>query len=862
MEEPYGNDIPSFKEFLTKFVQSISENSEDNDDLPFRLSNLHFVPEELHGECLELCLRYLNLHNCPELLSAAISRAAYEEIQNIDQSEFEDDEVNNKSESQDEKKEEKNVKEDKIIDNKSHKVFSSAILCTHLLDIVNDICKKWQKNLPDIPDQPHQSYYAVFDGHAGVEASVYASTHLHLHMINSPDFQTDPATALKYAYKTTDDKFVAKAQRENIRSGSTGISVLIRGDKLHLAWLGDSQAVLVKNGKCVSLMEPHKPERDDEKSRIESLGGIVLHMGTWRVNGNLAVSRAIGDASQKRFICSDADTVTIDLDGTEDYIVLACDGLWDTVSQESISDIVYGHLQETNGDKSSVARKLVTIAKDNGSSDNITVIVVFLRDEIAKPHIKQLFDFTGEDSQGNDDVEKGDNPRGDDSDHTDSNKSNSNLPDNSNTSDTNVDSHKTDHKVNNSETSEQSHNPPSSQKDQNTLEHSQKFLTVNSTNQDSGTLSEISDHSSETPEISAVRKVNQKNLNVESKTSPDEELPVLKKENVFIFEGYQPQVELPMSSGEGRSSSMPSCLQISDNFQTAIQDGLVLSESQPETRDVDMFLNFQGQSYSPENKTHLENRNFMASSIKKNNRNKAMMERFKNLDYLTADGLPDKELLAPISYGKQKQTKKKVKKSKKTAKKFESYKDSENSPRKNNNRKSLENIPVVWSFAGSNKASVKNHKLLHAAKSVRVALSTVGGNEKSDSVTHIKSDSLERMANTTEKVAKQKHISYYDQRDIENLVVPHPVFDISPSASVNNSTTPLISSSTSSILPPVVHPTLAMYGSKSPANPTPEKFHMTWKPRRIHRVSNSVLEVPPTPFMNIRISRNSEDEDE
>lgn len=37
----------------------------------------------------------------------------------------------------------------------------------------------------------------------------------------------------------------------------------------------------------------------DEKSRIEALGGVVLYMGTWRVNGNLAVSRAIGNHGNK-----------------------------------------------------------------------------------------------------------------------------------------------------------------------------------------------------------------------------------------------------------------------------------------------------------------------------------------------------------------------------------------------------------------------------------------------------------------------------------------------------------------------------------------------------------------------------------
>lgn len=41
-------------------------------------------------------------------------------------------------------------------------------------------------------------------------------------------------------------------------------------------------------------MEPHKPEREDEKQRIEALGGCVIWFGAWRVNGTLSVSRAIG----------------------------------------------------------------------------------------------------------------------------------------------------------------------------------------------------------------------------------------------------------------------------------------------------------------------------------------------------------------------------------------------------------------------------------------------------------------------------------------------------------------------------------------------------------------------------------------
>ena len=41
-------------------------------------------------------------------------------------------------------------------------------------------------------------------------------------------------------------------------------------------------------------MESHKPNREDERARIEALGGTIMHWGTWRVNGQLAVARAIG----------------------------------------------------------------------------------------------------------------------------------------------------------------------------------------------------------------------------------------------------------------------------------------------------------------------------------------------------------------------------------------------------------------------------------------------------------------------------------------------------------------------------------------------------------------------------------------
>ncbi|KPP75303.1 protein phosphatase 1E-like [Scleropages formosus] len=237
----------------------------------------------------------------------------------------------------------------------------------------------------NLQDQEDQAYFAVFDGHGGVDAAVYASNHLHVNLVRQEMFSQDPGEALCRAFKVTDERFVQKASRENLRCGTTGVVTYLKGSTLYVAWLGDSQAMLVRKGQPVELMKPHKPDREDEKQRIEALGGCVIWFGTWRVNGSLSVSRAIGDSEHKPYICGDADHSSFQLDGTEDYLILACDGFYDTVSPEEAARVVSDHLQENAGDTTMVAHKLVASARDAGSSDNITVIVVFLRDPRCPP---------------------------------------------------------------------------------------------------------------------------------------------------------------------------------------------------------------------------------------------------------------------------------------------------------------------------------------------------------------------------------------------------------------------------------------------------------------------------------------------
>ena len=77
------------------------------------------------------------------------------------------------------------------------------------------------------------------------------------------------------------------------------------------------------------------------------------------------------------------------MNGSEEFLIVGCDGLWDTITPEEATDIVFDHLEENKeqgGDIDNISAKLGIMAKEKGSTDNITIIVVFLKplDEVMK----------------------------------------------------------------------------------------------------------------------------------------------------------------------------------------------------------------------------------------------------------------------------------------------------------------------------------------------------------------------------------------------------------------------------------------------------------------------------------------------
>ena len=95
-----------------------------------------------------------------------------------------------------------------------------------------------------------------------------------------------------------------------INDGTTGVCLAVSSSHLLVSNCGDSRAVLwdqADGGVDFALSLDHKPSRRAEKRRIEALGGRITYFGVPRVNGVLAVSRAIGDSAYKRFIISDPE---------------------------------------------------------------------------------------------------------------------------------------------------------------------------------------------------------------------------------------------------------------------------------------------------------------------------------------------------------------------------------------------------------------------------------------------------------------------------------------------------------------------------------------------------------------------------
>eukprot|EP01053_Blabericola_migrator_P001371 Blabericola_migrator_1__1370@NODE_1356_length_4729_cov_1432_602746_g897_i1_p1_GENE_NODE_1356_length_4729_cov_1432_602746_g897_i1NODE_1356_length_4729_cov_1432_602746_g897_i1_p1_ORF_typecomplete_len561_score127_12PP2C/PF00481_21/5_1e09PP2C/PF00481_21/2_2e51PP2C_2/PF13672_6/0_1PP2C_2/PF13672_6/9_5e11SpoIIE/PF07228_12/2_2e07HAUS4/PF14735_6/0_2_NODE_1356_length_4729_cov_1432_602746_g897_i112652947 len=230
------------------------------------------------------------------------------------------------------------------------------------------------------------------EGERWMEASIEAS---------AKDDVFDPSDPASYSNKTQ----MPTWGPENCGAAAI-VAALIGGETPYLvtANAGDSRCVLCRDGKAISMSEDHKPGLAGENSRIVKAGGTVIG---GRVDGNLNLSRTIGDLfyksnkelrAEEQKITAFPDVRIIPITKDDEFVILACDGIWDCVTNQEAVDFVRERLGENPSETklSKICEELCDhclaenpVDSEGGiGCDNMTCIVVLLNDKVRRREAK------------------------------------------------------------------------------------------------------------------------------------------------------------------------------------------------------------------------------------------------------------------------------------------------------------------------------------------------------------------------------------------------------------------------------------------------------------------------------------------
>lgn len=245
----------------------------------------------------------------------------------------------------------------------------------------------------------HLALYAIFDGHGGSSVSSKCSQAMGLiirNLIHHYSGKLDYKTILRKAFLEIDQDISDNQELMREQSGSTATMTLIskKFGKIICANSGDSRTVLSIDGVAKTLSYDHKPNMISELSRIVAAGGYV-EMG--RVNGNLALSRAIGDFTYKndttlqpeeQIVTVIPDIIEHSIDYNKDgFLVLACDGIWDCLSSQDCVNLVHYGINTGTMSLVDISARIIdvccapTIEGSGIGCDNMSIVIVALLKE-------------------------------------------------------------------------------------------------------------------------------------------------------------------------------------------------------------------------------------------------------------------------------------------------------------------------------------------------------------------------------------------------------------------------------------------------------------------------------------------------
>ena len=196
------------------------------------------------------------------------------------------------------------------------------------------------------------SLFCVLDGHGGEWCAEYVAVHLGICVAVQNGYGSGSKPAAKEAallkgFLYCDQRCLVEQESNGEKSGSTACAVLVDHTDIYVANCGDTRAILCRAGQAIELSRDHKPTDPEEKARMEAAGGRVPPGSAYVELGDkgLAVARAFGNPLFKQNPTKSENAQIIIPHpyqsrmarqfGTDEFILIATDGLWNVVSRPS-----------------------------------------------------------------------------------------------------------------------------------------------------------------------------------------------------------------------------------------------------------------------------------------------------------------------------------------------------------------------------------------------------------------------------------------------------------------------------------------------------------------------------------------------
>ena len=247
-----------------------------------------------------------------------------------------------------------------------------------------------------VHDDKKFAVFAVFDGHGGSHVSKWLETNFNDKLVDAKFKIDGDLNAQKKFFKKLYIDIDEELSKEQLKSGSTAIVVIISTTKIIVVNLGDSRAIGIKTGNPKLVFETldHDLKYQGEEARVKASAYLIEDED--RVGGGpngaycgLNLTRAFGDFNCKKFeengkpASPEKQAVSVVPDialydrKDVDYIVLGCDGVWNFIQNDTMAKWIQ---EPTNINRSpkELASDIIDNALVLNTSDNISAIVIKL----------------------------------------------------------------------------------------------------------------------------------------------------------------------------------------------------------------------------------------------------------------------------------------------------------------------------------------------------------------------------------------------------------------------------------------------------------------------------------------------------